>query len=188
VLGAETRFSWRRAGWRRIVAQDRDSLPLSHGLRRMRLTKTVPGWLLFMGLSLFAPSSSVEAQEAGPGEKSPALALGLSLLVPGAGQFYNGQVLKGAVMLGGAVATSWAIVLTAADVLELDDDTSDTTVHVVGGIGMAIIVWSWIDAPLSARAINRRIRAGDVTLELGPSPQFGGAHGGLSVGVLRAEF
>lgn len=165
-----------------------DPLPLSYGLLRMRLTKTVPVWLLIVGQLLVATTVSLEAQEARPAEKSPALALGLSLLVPGAGQFYNGELLKGAVMLGGAVASSWAIVLTAADILELDDDTSDTTVHVVGGIGMAIVVWSWIDAPLSARAINRRIRAGDVALELGPVPDVSSGRQGLAVTLLRARF
>jgi len=154
----------------------------------MRRTKTAPGWLLVIGLLLVVSRPPLGAQEACPAEKSPALALGLSLLVPGAGQFYNGQPLKGAVMLGGAVASSWAIVLTAADVLKLDDDTSDTKVHVLGGIGIAIVVWSWIDAPLSARAINRRIRAGDVALELGPFLDISGRSQNVAVTLLRARF
>lgn len=154
----------------------------------MRLRTPLAGWLVVIGMLLGAPAGSLQGQEADPAEKSPALALGLSLLVPGAGQFYNGQPLKGAVMLGGAVASSWAIVLTATDILELDDDTSSTTVHVLGGVGMAIVVWSWIDAPLSARAINRRIRVGDVALELGPLPGLPRRHGGPGLTVLRVRF
>ncbi|MBE8990050.1 zinc ribbon domain-containing protein [Nostoc sp. LEGE 12450] len=57
--------------------------------------------------------------------KNPTLAAILSLLVPGIGQFYNGDVLKGIVMLVGAIVLS-------------------STVW--GYIYIAILGWSIIDA------------------------------------------
>jgi len=131
---------------------------------------------------------AAQAPGAAASERSPALALGLSVLLPGAGQIYNGQHLKGVVMFAGAVATSWAIVLTASDVLGLDDDTSDAGVHTIGAIGIGLVLWSWIDAPLSARAINRRIRAGRATLDVGALLVPPGPGHRLDVTLLRAAF
>jgi hypothetical protein len=144
---------------------------------------------LALGLANLVAFSTgrLAAQESGQdSRKSPAAALALSLLVPGAGQVYNGQYLKGAGMFGGVALTSWAIVLTVSDVLELDDDASGTEVHVLGAIGMGAMLWSWIDAPLSARAINRRIELGGAALEVGPLGF--GTSGPPGVTLLRVNF
>lgn len=45
------------------------------------------------------------------GRKSPPLALALSVVLPGAGQFYNGHYLKGAVMFAGAAVAAGAVSL-----------------------------------------------------------------------------
>ena len=57
--------------------------------------------------------------------KSPPTALILSILIPGVGQFYNNDVKKGAVMLGGAIVLG---VLT------------------LGLAWLGILIWSAIDA------------------------------------------
>jgi len=57
--------------------------------------------------------------------KSPATALILSILIPGVGQFYNNDVKKGAIMLGGAILLG---VLT------------------LGLAWLGILVWSAVDA------------------------------------------
>ena len=98
---------------------------------------------------------------------------------------YNGHYLKGAVMFGGTVLSAGAIVLTIADLLELDDDTSDMSVHVLGAAGMGLILWSWIDAPLSARAINRRIDGRGVAIEIGPHVRTAPAGRGFDVRLVR---
>ncbi|HMJ60631.1 MAG TPA: zinc-ribbon domain-containing protein [Bryobacteraceae bacterium] len=63
------------------------------------------------------------------GEKNPAVALILSLFIPGAGQFYNGDNKRGALMLGGALVS----LLLAA-----------FTIGVF--TGAAIWIWSMVNA------------------------------------------
>jgi TM2 domain-containing membrane protein YozV len=46
------------------------------------------------------------------GEKNPAVALVLSLFIPGAGQFYNGDNKRGALMLGGALISLMLVAVT----------------------------------------------------------------------------
>jgi TM2 domain-containing membrane protein YozV len=70
------------------------------------------------------------------GPKSPALALVLSLIICGVGQFYNGQIGKGIAMLLLCIAL-WFVFL-----------------------GWIINIWSIIDAYTSAKAINARFNAG----------------------------
>jgi hypothetical protein len=115
------------------------------------------------------------------------LALALSLVVPGAGQVYNGHYGKGAVMFGSAALTASSIVLTIADALELDDDRSGTGVHLLGATGIGIVVWSWIDAPLSARAINRGLETGSVTIGIAPRVRIDAA-GRVDLDLARVAF
>ena len=87
----------------------------------MRGRRSVFRWTTALALSaalVLGVTTTVSGQTGDQqGHKSPPLALALSVLVPGAGQFYNGDYLKGGVMLGGAVITAGAILLTASDVL-----------------------------------------------------------------------
>lgn len=85
-----------------------------------------------------APHILLETGEAKP--KSAGTALLLSILFIGAGQIYNGQILKGIGMMVLTVA-AWFILL-----------------------GWIIMIWSWIDAYQTAKAMNlryqRRLAAG----------------------------
>ncbi len=78
-----------------------------------------------------------------PREKSPALAFLLSFLVTGCGQVYNEQIAKGVLMLGGSLAGMY-IALT-------DLRSPETGLTIWAGC----VLWSLIDAPLTASAINR---------------------------------
>ena len=92
--------------------------------------------------------------------KNPWLAFGLSFLVPGTGQLYNGHTFKGSVQfglyLGGYISFLLAIDddirLSDGTVVDRDDD------NVSGGLGILIVgvtwLWSVIDAPISANNIN----------------------------------
>lgn len=99
-------------------------------------------------------------------EKSPGLAFLLSFLVPGLGQFYNGQYGKGAGMLAGSVVGGVLVSQTWVDCWEDDVDCGEWTAGAVLLVGSW--VWSMIDAPVSARAINRRAGAGGMALDIGP--------------------
>jgi hypothetical protein len=93
--------------------------------------------------------------------KSPGLACGLSCIYPGIGQFYNGQPVKGALFTG--IATLSAVVLAvASDETEQNPElyTEDDDIYAAIGVAtlsyFAVWVWSIIDAPISAKKINRR--------------------------------
>ena len=106
----------------------------------------------------------IPAAALGPKQKSPALAWFLSFLIAGGGQAYNGQWGKGAAFFGSSVLGFALLSSGAADCI--DDDTCGTATA-----GAVIWLGSWIasqiDAPVSASAINRRIRGG-VGLQIQP--------------------
>lgn len=116
--------------------------------------------VVFAGLSTTIPKSAFGATIVT--EKNPWLAFGLSVIVPGLGQFYNGQPYKGvsqlALILGGYTAFYLAIeddiVLSDDTVLDVDDDDA------IGGLGVLVTfgatLWSLIDAPISANNINQK--------------------------------
>ena len=98
-------------------------------------------------------------------KKSPALAFLLSFLIPGAGQGYNGQWGKGAGLFIGELVSLGVTAAGAGDCV----NGRDCGVAIAGFVGMVGFWWaSWIDAPISASAINRRIDAGGMALEIGP--------------------
>ena len=71
-------------------------------------------------------------------------------------------------MLGGQVVSA-GVMIGGADGCDFFDSGNDCNLVFAGAIGfVGFWVWSWIDAPLSARSINRRIDAGQVALEIGP--------------------
>ncbi len=104
------------------------------------------------------------------GRKSPGLAFFLSFLLVGAGQGYNGQWGKTALMAGGFLASYGVASAGTEDCSELDE-CGQLAAGVVGMIGFAL--WSWIDAPISASAINTRRELGIASLEFGPRPVVG---------------
>ncbi|MBI4420743.1 MAG: hypothetical protein HY560_07950 [Gemmatimonadetes bacterium] len=103
------------------------------------------------------------------GRKSPALAFLLSFLITGAGQGYNGEWGKAGIMFGGVVV-SYAVAVGGADACTFDDNCAQFGIGVLGIVGFAL--WSMIDAPISASAINRRV-GGTASIEVGPRLQLG---------------
>jgi hypothetical protein len=91
----------------------------------------------------------------GGGRKNMALAIGFSMLVPGAGQVYNGETVKGIVFLGlfaGGVA--------AVDAARFSTE-SNRSISAYGWVSLvylaSVYAWNIFDAPLSAKRINREI-------------------------------
>ncbi len=89
--------------------------------------------------------------------KEPVVACALSIFLPGLGQFYNGEVGKGAIMLG---ASAIGATLMMAALTEEIVDWNDEESHPEGTLGVFMFlgawIWSVIDAPMSASRINRK--------------------------------
>lgn len=106
--------------------------------------------------------TSVKAVKSGFQKRDPALAFALSLFFPGGGQFYNGENSKGAIMLGVA-ATGMLLFIVFFDEgktfiwAEEEDDFTDNQTLSLTGLFMAVgaMIWSWVDAPISASRINK---------------------------------
>jgi hypothetical protein len=102
--------------------------------------------------------------------KSPTTAFLLSFVLPGGGQYYNGEYTKGAIMTGTAVVGA-VLMFTAGyeDKFTADDyywasygywTTETTTWFYVGGaMLLGSSIWSMIDAPISANKINEHNNA-----------------------------
>ena len=107
--------------------------------------------------NFYQPQQQYEPQYNRPGKKNGGTALVLSLLVVGGGQFYNGEVGKGLLMLTGAVigvgliSSSQGMYYTQE---ELDQAKSRQTLGALLWLGSAL--WSVIDAPISSNRINRQ--------------------------------
>jgi TM2 domain-containing membrane protein YozV len=94
----------------------------------------------------------------------PSLALGLSAAYPGVGQFYNGQIGKGIVMT--TVATGSLTVMVTGFIATglagggviTDTGTKDLAqlYQVCIPVYLGVWIWSMIDAPIAAQAINQR--------------------------------
>ena len=138
-----------------------------------RLLNTRPLLLVLLTTALIG-STARPAEAQVESRKSPLGAFALSFIIPGAGQAYNGQwTNKGGVMLVGTVASLLVAEVAAGSGNCWGLDTADGGLDCALGYGAVVAVigfwlWSWIDAPRSAKAINRRIDAGQVALEIGP--------------------
>ena len=106
-------------------------------------------------------------------KKEPWLAFALSLVMPGAGQFYNDQYTKGVVQLGAVAAGAGLVFIGVRDNYKayqtradgsvhypwIDPEENNKTMALPGGILWACAhVWSVIDAPRSAIRINEQSR------------------------------
>ncbi|MDE0300692.1 MAG: hypothetical protein OXN17_18805 [Candidatus Poribacteria bacterium] len=114
-----------------------------------------------------AGSSSYTAQ------KNPPLALGLSCLLPGLGQFYNEQPEKGVVMFGGSIVGLVMMIAGTEDNIEtfagnLDVDDDDGTAILGFIVWGASLGWSMIDAYSAASRINEQ-KQSRVALNLHPA-------------------
>lgn len=133
---------------------------------------------------------SIEAQV--ESRKSPWGAFGLSVLIPGAGQAYNGQWGKGGLMLGGYLVGGVVMVVgvtnTIDDVFSFSNADSDGLIYAGLVVAGGFWLWSWIDAPITANAINRRIDAGQVALEIGPQLVAPNRDSRVGLSLVRVRF
>jgi hypothetical protein len=108
------------------------------------------------------------------GRKSPGVAFLFSFLIVGGGQAYNGQWTKAGIMFGGAVVGGGLFAAYVGDCWNGEESCPQA----YGGLGLLLgmAIWSMIDAPVSASAINRRLESGGYGLEVGPRivPDAGG--------------
>ena len=95
-------------------------------------------------------------------KKNPWLAFGLSALITGGGQFYNGQHSKGVAQLGGVILGIGLMVSGIEDdyeniygnLVDPDDDDEKVAFGLLLWFGSSL--WSMIDAPISANSINQQ--------------------------------
>ena len=131
-------------------------------------------------------------------KKNPWLASGLSLLIPGTGQFYNDQYNKGLPQLGVAVAGAGLMWWAVRDNYEsyesyeenpswnpldwIDEEGNDKLFYFGTPLWLGSLVWSVIDANLSANRINQEgeqpdfghvLELGTDQVTLGVDPVFG---------------
>ena len=111
-------------------------------------------------------------------KKSPVLAFCLSFVVPGLGQYYNGDIAKGVIQ---------DVMYVGGWVLFYTEDTETNWSWVGLGMVLGSEVWSMIDAPISASRINKRAaqsyghllewdQGGNIVgLDVGPTPDGIGA-------------
>ena len=98
----------------------------------------------------------------GAKKKNPWLAFGLSALITGGGQFYNGQHNKGVAQLGGVILGIGLMVsgieddyeTIYGDLVDPDDDDGKVAFGLLLWFGSSL--WSMIDAPISANSINQQ--------------------------------
>jgi TM2 domain-containing membrane protein YozV len=109
------------------------------------------------------PNVSVEVQARDSNEeKSPVLAFVMSCLVPGAGQYYNGDIAKGViqeVLVVGGITLALAAATSSSSGFYFEnyseDDEATTLIWAGLGVAGASYLWSIIDAPISAIRINK---------------------------------
>lgn len=112
--------------------------------------------------TLFSEKEESGKSSVGGRHKSPGVAVVLSILLPGAGQWYNGQVGKGFGFFGlemvGWGVWVWAVVSAVDNVINTNTLTvskkSMGKAYAGLGIMMVATVWSCVDAFKTAKKIN----------------------------------
>ncbi len=102
--------------------------------------------------------------------KNRPLALGLSCVLPGLGQFYNEQTGKGVVMLGGSIVglTLMGVgFVESSDSHNVDPEAGDAAFYTGLLLCVGSVIWSMIDAYSTAGRINEQYH-GDVAFNLRP--------------------
>ena len=92
-------------------------------------------------------------------KKEPIVSLLLSVLVSGGGQFYNGQTVRGTIMLGTEIAALVVVSKTSGDNISFLGETIDVDEDDAFGGFMALVwlgnkIWSAKNAYGSAKRLN----------------------------------
>jgi hypothetical protein len=132
-----------------------------------------------LSLCFAALASVAQGQERTrpPKRKNPGVAWGLSFVYPGLGQAYNRDWGR-AVGFAGSASLGWGLYYSSWE----DCDVFHTRCSIRNAsrvMIMAAWIGSQIDAPLRARAINRKR---GLSLEIGPAPNS------LGVSLARLSF
>lgn len=136
----------------------------------MRLLSVTLAIVLIGAALAFGQSAVVEEEVGGGGlkAKSPSSARLYSILMPGAGQLYNGETRKGLLQMGAAVVGVALFIIYLPSSEFVRDDyywasygywtDEGSAVLSYGGLAVALgaSVWSIIDAPKGARRYNER--------------------------------
>ena len=121
--------------------------------------------MLCLFLAALAPVARTQEVKRPPKPKEPGGAWLASLLYPGLGQAYNHDWGR-AVAFAGSASIGWALYWSSWE----DCDVNHTKCS-IRNASRVIILAAWIgaqiDAPLRARAINRKR---NLSVELGPAP------------------
>ena len=150
-------------------------------------TEPGPQWTDAMIGSSHTAEAQTASEQTVESRKSPWAAFGLSVLIPGAGQAYNGQWGKGGLMLGGVVVSFGVVLADDCDVFYTANNCGFLTA--AGFIGVVgFVLWSWIDAPITANAVNRRIDGGQVALEIGPQLVTPNMDSRIGLSLVRVRF
>jgi TM2 domain. len=102
------------------------------------------------------------------GYKSPGLAFLFSVIIPGAGQYYNGDIAKGVIQ---DVLFTSGIVFSS---IGYDYSTEEIVYPISLGVMLGAYIWSIIDAPVSASIINSR-NGRRISFDFGITPKGAGA-------------
>jgi TM2 domain-containing membrane protein YozV len=146
-------------------------------------TRTIALTLVIFLLSGLSAFGQTDMTGAGSGFKNPGTARIYSIVIPGGGQFYNGETSKGLLHLGAAVVgyTMFAVFFPYEEFVRDDYywasygtwQSRGNATLAYGGLALALgsTVWSIIDAPNGARRFNEQnglasINFGNHTLAL----------------------
>ena len=92
------------------------------------------------------------SRQSKPSYKSPWVAFVLSYIIPGSGQIYNGEIVKGLIFTGTFVLGATIALIPAMG--STSGSAWPATSYIGTGIAGIAYVWQLIDAPISASRIN----------------------------------
>jgi len=105
----------------------------------------------YLDKSLYS-ENSVEQKD----YKSPWLAFGLSFLLPGLGQIYNGDYTKAIIQMAVVLSGIGLISLTGCTECGDPEPLQSTLFYTGLGLSFSGYIWSILDAPISASNYNER--------------------------------
>lgn len=141
---------------------------LTNSFKKIKLLAIILLLIALLSNNIFGQTGT-----SGKSRKSPWLAGTLSFLLPGAGQFYNGETTKGVIYtscFGASIfLISWGMIGAWSE--KKEDKSTYETIFIIGGIGyVATMLSSVIDASISANSINTE--NGYTTIKLMDNPNY----------------